>query len=152
MGRVEATLVIGGSCPHRSELERAAAGARGIAVDVRYNVTDMGTVLGAADIAVAAAGSTGWELAFLGVPSLLVAMADNQRGVAEELARCGAARHMGDPDTACHDRLANAMADLLTSPGDRHRMSEAGRALVDGRGAARVAEIILGLANSAWTS
>lgn len=47
-----------------------------------------------ADI-ISAAGSTTSELAFLGIPMLLIAIADNQRGIMDGFHRGGAARALG---------------------------------------------------------
>ena len=101
---------------------------------------EVAAVLAGVDVALGAAGSTSWELACLGVPMLLVEVADNQRAVIAPLAACGAAWALG----AARELTAGALADALgrlAAAGEpaRRAMAEAGARLVDGEGARRVA-------------
>lgn len=108
------------------------------------DVDDMADLLSRADIAIAAAGTTSWELAFLGIPSLLVAVADNQRPLARELHARGAAMGFEDAAEATPDRIAGDLQCLAASPEARRKMSETASALVDGAGAERVTAAMLG--------
>ena len=105
---LEAVVVVGGSNPHREQLAQAAERTAG-RVRLQSNVTDMPALMAWADVAISAGGSTCWELAFMGLPSLLVILADNQRLVVEEMARAGAAislgRHEAASRNACPPRL-----------------------------------------------
>lgn len=101
---------------------------------------DMPVLMAATDLAIAAAGSTSWELAFMGVPTLLVALADNQAGIATALDAAGAAINLGVCDDGYAQRLAGELDRLLGDPSRRERLSGQARALVDGRGAERVLE------------
>ena len=90
----EATVVIGGGNPHRASLEAAAEGA-GFPLRLVVNAPDMPARMAWADMAVCAGGSTNWELAWMGLPALIVVTADNQQGIAEGLDAAGAARSSG---------------------------------------------------------
>lgn len=134
---VETTAVIGPANPRGAALEEFARQSGG-RLRVRRNATDMPELMAAADLAVAAAGSTCWELAYMGLPQLLVILAENQRGAAERLDAIGAARNLG-----WHASLdvATLRAEIATLLADRERcaaMSERASELVDGRGAQRV--------------
>ncbi|MFN9054465.1 MAG: glycosyltransferase, partial [Pseudanabaena sp.] len=48
-----------------------------------------------AEIMIAAGGSTNWELAFMGLPSIVITIADNQKAIAAELDRQGAIINLG---------------------------------------------------------
>lgn len=100
-----------------------------------------------ADIAIGAGGSATWERCALGLPSLAVVVADNQRTMIARLAEAGAllATELRDPGFA--PRLCKAFVELC-DPGVRLALSDAGRAICDGRGAGRVAEAILALCAS----
>lgn len=103
---------------------------------VHHDVADMAVLLSSADIAVGAGGSSSWERCALGVPSLTLVLADNQREIAQALERAGASQ------TACFDTLASQFEALAN---DRHRlaaMAMAAAAITDGRGADRVAATI----------
>jgi UDP-2,4-diacetamido-2,4,6-trideoxy-beta-L-altropyranose hydrolase len=94
------------------------------------------------DFAVSAGGSTCWELAFLGVPTVALSLAENQRSLAAALARAGAGVDLG-PAELLTPELVAPIVDVLAEDADRRRaMSEAGRRLVDGRGAARVVDVL----------
>jgi UDP-2,4-diacetamido-2,4,6-trideoxy-beta-L-altropyranose hydrolase len=92
-----------------------------------------------ADVAISAAGSTSWELALLGVPSLLITVAENQAGIGAGMAEHGAAVSLGQHDELNPDELARTVEAVLHDRDLRQRLSDAGRALIDGQGAYRVA-------------
>jgi UDP-2,4-diacetamido-2,4,6-trideoxy-beta-L-altropyranose hydrolase len=58
---------------------------------VMVNVNDMAKHMADSDLAIGAAGSTSWERCCLGLPTLMVVLADNQSGIAMALDRAGAA-------------------------------------------------------------
>jgi RimJ/RimL family protein N-acetyltransferase len=84
-----------------------------------------------ADLAICAGGTTAWELSFLGVPMVVLVLAENQRSNAEQLAATGAAVHT---TTA---RLAADLRALVADAPRRAEMSRRARALVDGLGSFR---------------
>jgi len=138
--QLQAIVVAGGGSPHLPALERAAAESPD--VELRSNVSDMPSLMAWADVAITAAGSTCWEAAFLGLPSLTLVVADNQEGIARGLERAGVAINLGwHRDLTIHG-IAAALADLLPAQSCRQRMSENGRALVDGGGAQRTVAAI----------
>lgn len=92
------------------------------------------TAPGSPMIAIGAAGVGLLERMRAGVPSVVVVAAPNQRELADAAARAGAAVTAHTPEEACEAAFA-----LLAEPSDLRRMSIAGKAAVDGRGAARVA-------------
>lgn len=98
----------------------------------------MGILLRSATVAVSAAGTTAWELSSLGVPSVLVSVADNQEPVGAALDHGGAAIYLGPLDEVTPDDLSAIVAQLVANPARRASMAARGRALIDGRGAARV--------------
>lgn len=89
---------------------------------------------GAPAIAIGAAGVGLLERMQAGVPSVVVVAAPNQRALADAATRSGAAVAVPDVHAACAEAHR-----LLADPVALSRMSAAGRAAVDGRGAARVA-------------
>jgi len=100
------------------------------------NATNMPELMANADIAVTACGTTSWELAFMGLPSVGLVLADNQMGVAAALVRENLIRYPGRADTA---QIAAAVDSLRTDPDSRLQMSRRGRDVVDGMGVERVA-------------
>jgi UDP-N-acetylglucosamine--N-acetylmuramyl-(pentapeptide) pyrophosphoryl-undecaprenol N-acetylglucosamine transferase len=106
-------------------------------------------VLAAADLCIARAGGSVFELAACGAPAILVpypyATADHQRLNAEHFARAGGAVVV--PDAACEpERLREEVAALRAEPGRLAAMSAAMRAQARPHAAADVAEELLRLA------
>ncbi|MEZ5139553.1 MAG: hypothetical protein R2711_12545 [Acidimicrobiales bacterium] len=74
----------------------ASLAADDLSIRVLDGRADAAAELAAADLAVAAAGSTCWELGLLAVPSVVVSVAPNQEPLARRLGERGAARDLGD--------------------------------------------------------
>ena len=107
------------------------------------DVPDMAELMTSADLAIGASGSTAYERAVVGLPSILVTIADNQRGIARQMTEGGAALDGGTLDRGLVARLRALVESLLSDPGLRRRLAQAASALVDGRGALRIALAIL---------
>ena len=136
---IQTTLVIGPANRHR---ERLTALANRLGVQVAIDPPDLAALMLQADMAIASASTSCWELACLGVPGLLVVTADNQRPTARAAQQAGTAVVLGGSDHLDAQSLAAAIASLASDEASRGGMSAAGRKLVDGRGAARVATAV----------
>ena len=142
IGDLEATVLVGGSNPHLHELQDIAA--RGvIKVKLLKDVSNLGELMASADVAISAAGSTVWELCLLGLPSVLIDVADNQTAVAKALHSRGCAIHIGREVTA--EGVAEKITRLFSDQKLRESLSRCSRELVDGRGATRVACVLRGV-------
>lgn len=108
-----------------------------------HDSRDMPALMTWADLAVSAGGSTTWELAYMGVPSVVLVLADNQAAVAGGLDRAGVALSLGPFSERDVDRLSQAIWQLACDPERRRGMRQRGRALVDGGGAGRVVDALL---------
>lgn len=99
-------------------------------------------------VTVSAAGSSVWELFHLGVPTAVVAVADNQELAYAEVTGLGVADPGGHLDELRGSPAARAAATatitrLLEDPAHRDALSTAARRLVDGMGRRRVADALL---------
>jgi UDP-2,4-diacetamido-2,4,6-trideoxy-beta-L-altropyranose hydrolase len=139
---LRAVAVVGAVNPHLDAL-KATAGASPVAIELRRNEPDMPGLMCAADLAVAAAGSTVWELLYMGVPTISLVIADNQRGIAQRLADSGVLVSLGWHADVGHSDIALAIRRLSRSPQQRQDMAARGRELVDGAGAARIVAAML---------
>ena len=97
-------------------------------------VEDMAALMSKTDLAIATAGTTAWELAAMGVPSLLGRVADNQDAVARALARHGAAVDIG----WFEDEIVGELEALATDRSRMGAMRDAGIKLVNRGGASAV--------------
>jgi UDP-2,4-diacetamido-2,4,6-trideoxy-beta-L-altropyranose hydrolase len=135
-------VVLGPVFAHGAAVAAAASVARH-PVALHRDPVDLAGLMAGAAVALSAAGSTCWELAHLGVPAVLVVLAENQAGNAAGLAAAGFALSLGVAARLSAPVLREALAALLADPALRARMAAAGRRLVDGAGAARVAGEVL---------
>jgi spore coat polysaccharide biosynthesis predicted glycosyltransferase SpsG len=134
------SLVMGpGNARHRSIAQHAVTWPH---IDIHHAPSDMASHMASADMALSAAGSTCWELAFMGVPAVIVVTAENQRVIAERLASEGMVQNLGWHEDVCESAISEACAALRKNSERRHEMSERGRKLIDGRGTERAADIL----------
>jgi hypothetical protein len=104
------------------------------------NVHNMGSLMCDADLAIGGAGSTAWERCCLGLPSLQVVLAENQRRIANALGQAGAAYFLERSNLVVD--LVKMMRSLAQNPMQLVRMSAAAAKVTDGQGAERVAQYI----------
>lgn len=129
-------LVSGGAAPHLYEL-RTLAASTPLSISLHTAVEDMAGLMANADLAVGAAGTSAWERCTLGLPSLVLVIADNQELVAQSLVQAGAAVSLGRHEAVTEQQLATQIRALVT---DSHHLDEMARyaaALCDGRGTQR---------------
>ena len=98
--------------------------------------------LALADLAIGACGSASWERCCVGLPAVVVAIADNQVSIGEGLDARGACVYLGTAAAVNSAALAQAMRRLLTHPVQVRELSVCAHALVDGLGAQRVAQVL----------
>jgi spore coat polysaccharide biosynthesis predicted glycosyltransferase SpsG len=145
----EVLTALGGTDPHgrlqaltvavaRQAQGRPVRSLHEALADTRTTVPEALVTAGAA---VSAAGTMAWELLCLGVPSALVVAADDQEAPARIIDAAGAAIVLGTDEDAVTGELVGLEA--LFDPSARQALSERGRALVDGGGAARVLDALL---------
>jgi spore coat polysaccharide biosynthesis predicted glycosyltransferase SpsG len=134
------TVILGGG--YTGRLDEGAVPA------VVHDPADLDERLARATLAVIGGGTMKFELAHLGVPSIVVAVADDQLAVGPPFATTGAARFLGDGRMVDPAAVGDVARTLLDDPAARRAMAAAGRAAVDGRGAERVADAVLAVAGS----
>jgi spore coat polysaccharide biosynthesis predicted glycosyltransferase SpsG len=96
-----------------------------------------------ADIAVGAAGSSTWERCTLGLPTLMLILAENQRAAAKALAERGAALAVDLSARDFEAQFDRALTRLLIDADLRRRLAAASAEVCDGQGAQRTATAFL---------
>ena len=100
------------------------------------------SLLGAADVVVSAAGTSAWEICTLGLPSVLIAVVDNQTGSLHRMTAEGLVLGIdltvdGQPGI---EHLGGMIELLCTDESTRRSLSRRATALFDGLGKGRVVE------------
>ena len=143
MPGVEVDIVVGAANPRRDALAARCAALP----NVRFHcqVAHMGELMASADLSLGAGGSTTWERCATGLPSLVIAVADNQVAIAQGVDQAKAQRYLGTEHEVSARMLASAITALRDNPDALQVMSAAALALVDARGAGRVVAALKGV-------
>lgn len=108
-------------------------------VETFIDLPDVAPVMAWADVAICAPSTTFGELAFLGVPSMLLTLAENQVVIGQRLQALGAARFLGDARSALAvQMLTREIEEFLGSARARAEVVSAARALSEGEGVKRI--------------
>jgi UDP-2,4-diacetamido-2,4,6-trideoxy-beta-L-altropyranose hydrolase len=127
-------VVMGAKAPHLDSVRAQAAAMREARVLV--GVSDMAGLMAQADLAIGAAGTTTWERCCLGLASLMLVIADNQKDICRLVAASGAALE-ASPAT-----IPGQLQRLAVEPQTLLSLSQAAAQICDGRGAARIADAL----------
>ncbi len=147
LSRLHAKVMVGSANPHLETLRDQVRHGPGN-IELLTDVTDVAGPMAWADLALSAAGSTAWELAFMQVPVVLLTLAENQEPIARQMAAAGAATSLGRTENLTADTIAQQVTALCRRRNRRAAQSRAGRRLVDGRGAERVVAVCEALGDS----
>jgi UDP-2,4-diacetamido-2,4,6-trideoxy-beta-L-altropyranose hydrolase len=107
-------------------------------VELLENPPDVAEPMEWADLAISAGGTTIWELAFMGVPVIAIARAEQELMLIRAAAARDVVVDLGMFQSVDAIKIKGAVESLAHDSDRRRRMSEAGRALIDGRGASRI--------------
>jgi UDP-2,4-diacetamido-2,4,6-trideoxy-beta-L-altropyranose hydrolase len=138
---LDAVVVVGTNNPHYRELQSIVQKLQ-FPVRLEKNVVSMPELMAWADVAVSGGGSTCWELAFMGVPSILLVIADNQKLAAKALADKDVFRFFEHPGDVTVAEMAEQIIGLMYNFERRKKMCNESRQLVDGVGGTRICDLI----------
>ncbi len=128
-------VVVGKSHQQFKKLKNIGEQAQNI--NIHSNLPTLAPLMAKADIAVGASGATSWERCCMGLPSIVIALAENQRPIASELESGGFIHYLGDVSDVTKNDIYNTLKSLLDS-GIPSGWSERCWNLVDGNGVKRV--------------
>ena len=143
IGEIGLDIVLGADAPSLPGLAKVAR--RDARLTLHVDTPHMARLTAEADVAVGAPGSSTWERCTLGLPSILVILADNQRPAAQALAERGAALVVDAAAPDFDGSLDRALRRLLTDADLRRELAAKSAEICDGQGASRVAEAFLAL-------
>lgn len=130
------TVVLGPGSPHFLKVEKLIQ-EMPFKTELKSNVSNMAELMCQSDLAIGAAGSTSWERCCMGLPTIQFVIAENQRLIAQALADEGAIKYANSvselPDLIINAKKWTGLA------------SDSAQKLVDGLGAERVVEQMIGI-------
>lgn len=139
-GDVALDVVINPASPHAASIRRQVE--RYQQITLHEGLPSLAPLMVQADLAIGAGGATSWERCCLGLPTLVITLAENQRPIAAELDRQGLIRRLGHKDEVSETTLAQALKEILDS-GLLHDWSARCQQRVDGRGTGQVISILM---------
>lgn len=137
---LELDVVVGATAPHRASVhERCALDPH---IRIHEQTNQMARLLRDADLAIGAGGTSMWERCAMGIPSIVIAVADNQVPASEMMNDQGRAFYIGRSCEVTVSELSRILSGVLQIPQLLRSMSSRSAKLVDGGGARRVAGIM----------
>ncbi len=133
MPNVAVDVVVGSANPHKEEIEELCSTLT--STYYHSQVSNMAELMVNADLAIGAGGSTTWERCSLSLPSIVVAVAENQITIAEAVDKAGAALYLGKNDQVSEADLCLSIKEILEHPERNEKMAHCAGALVEGDGA-----------------
>jgi UDP-2,4-diacetamido-2,4,6-trideoxy-beta-L-altropyranose hydrolase len=134
-------VVLSPQSPNAGAVKEKVKGHNGISC--YENLPSLAPLMLKADMAIGAGGATTWERLCMGLPSLVVSTGENQVGTCEELGRMGLITYLGRSNDLSFELLLLALRSFLKSTEKSQQALMHGKTLVDGRGAERVADILV---------
>lgn len=134
---MQVDVVIGAQHPCREAIEAACLRDH---FTCHVQTNRMAELMAAADLSIGAGGSATWERCCLGLPALVLSLADNQTRIAEALGLFGACIYMGKMDVISEESIQNQIIELLNTPDRLMVLSERAYSLVDGLGVQRLCQ------------
>jgi len=113
-------VVIGAQHPYREQIEVACAEHR---FTCYVQTNRMAELMAAADLAIGAGGSASWERCCLGLPSIVLVLAENQSRGAIDLDAAGIAINLGDAKQVTISALMDKIKELMVNEELRFKLS-----------------------------
>lgn len=137
---IEVDVVVTEGSPHAAAILQQVTGHDNI--HLHSGLPTLGPLMAKADLAVGGSGATSWERLCLGLPALVVTLADNQRAIADGLSQRDLVNWLGQHDEVNELVIARALGKLL-GQGLHEDWSRRCLALVDGKGVDRVCAVLI---------
>lgn len=131
-------VVIGLQSPHRQQVEELAASRPH--TTLHFQLPSLACLIACADLAIGAGGATTWERACLGLPSIVIAIADNQLPFSLALHRAGQLQLLGIAQSVSMEKIRQAIVGSIREPWPK----SSGYDLIDGWGGIRISSAMLG--------
>ena len=129
------TVIMGSTAPHLQSVQQQAQTVP-YKTEIKVNVSNMAELMANADLAIGAAGATTWERCCLGLPSIQIVIAENQKAIAEFLAEKNAIKLIV--------QLPEISGQLASSQDWMKDVSQMASLICDGLGVTKVIKAMIG--------
>ncbi len=133
-------VVIGDQHPNRDQIVLSCE-IYGFTCHVQ--TSRMAELMALADFSIGAGGSATWERCCLGLPTLVVSLADNQTDIAKDLNLLGAGEYLGTQNDADLATIYKAVNEWLINKNKIQMYSKKAYSIVDGQGVDRLCDKLI---------
>ena len=137
---IKLDVVVNHSSPYFLGIQQMIVGHTNVTLNC--DLPSLAKIMSQSDLAIGACGATTWERCCLGLPTLVVTLAENQKLIATELNRLGVINLLGHKDQVDETELMRSMNEYLNKELNPE-WSELCKNMVDGLGAKRVASVLM---------
>ncbi|MDC1075685.1 UDP-2,4-diacetamido-2,4,6-trideoxy-beta-L-altropyranose hydrolase [Litorivicinus sp.] len=136
---IKLDVVVGSTSPYAAEIQEL--------IEPYANITlhdalpSLAPLILKADLAIGGGGATSWERCCLGLPSLVITLAENQKPIAAELHRRGLVNWLGHYDAVTDGMLRNAIQAAIDH-NELEIWSKAQLSVTDGNGVKNVVSVL----------
>ncbi len=139
--KIEFVVLIGPLNPHEDEIKKYIKD-KNMKVKVIKSPKNMAEIYLDTDIAISAGGSSCYELAYFGIPNIIITIADNQLNIAKGLDNKKTSIFLGKKQEINKEKLQNRVKELINNDSLRNTLSKNGKKLVDGKGKERIVKFM----------
>jgi UDP-2,4-diacetamido-2,4,6-trideoxy-beta-L-altropyranose hydrolase len=138
---IKIDVVVGSSNPHKEMLKEYCSKTTNLIYHLQTN--QMASLMNLADISIGGGGSSTWERCCLGLPSIVITLADNQKLITKKMHDIGAIYNLGDGSEITIFTIYHCLKDLMNQRESLQKMSQICFGLIDGEGTRRVVNYLM---------
>jgi len=134
-------VVIGSTNLHLKEIKKYVEETPRLTLHIQ--IDNIAEIMSSADLALGAGGSTTWERMAVGLPSIVVTIADNQIAFTRDLDRDGYINWIGNTDHVNQQIIYSAVLDAINNPQKLFAQSQKGQQLVSVNGVNKIRNLLI---------
>jgi len=139
--QIKITVIIGPLHRNYNEIIKYV-NDKNINIDIKKSPENIEEVYLNSDIALSAGGITCYELAYFGIPNIIITIAENQIKSAKGLDNKSVSLYLGSESIVDMNYVKKKIDELINNDKLRKTMSNNGKKLVDGRGKIRIINVM----------
>ena len=135
------TIVLGPSFKCWSKLKNVLKNSNK-SIQIFHDVKNISTLMYNSDLAITAGGNTLLELAYLGIPSIVVCAEKFENETANTLEKLGFGKNLGFGKSISKNFIAKHTLELIRNTSSRKSMNSIGPKIIDSKSTSRIVKII----------